>query len=797
MEKENENLISIEELIARAKALGVDFGKGDPRNRLRYYVKLGLLPHAQRKSFNGLPPNGAYPESVLSILVSIDRKLKEGKSILQIKRELEKEKEEILLPPTFVSRKPEVIFRKLPAELAELKKESLPAEEFKLKPFWRQKIFWFLLASLTTISLFLFSFIKGNEYLASLIAGFPWFQKTSQKSVPPPKEESKEEIFVLPTPEPYLTFNADTEINGKLILRDDLLFKRNEYQAMFDFEKLTENRTFTFPNASGVVCLSTGNCALLFGEVRSPGGISNRLAKFTKEREIANSSISDLYLDGISIAIDEKGNVGIGTQTPRAKLEVGGNLITLGKIGIGLVEPQYELHVGGKIQATGDICTNLAGGRCLSTLPIGGGGGIRGTGLVNYLPIWTGQGILGNSIIFQAGNKIGIGNTDPNEILTISGVLSLAKTSEPASTTNYGKLFVGGDGKLYYKDELGIVYNLTALGIGGSGAKGQVAFWNSASEILGDDNLFWDVENKRLGIGTSTPSTPLEVVGTAKMTGFQLVSQNVQPGYILTALDSSGVGTWQPAPSGTIPSGQLGYTLRHDGSGWVADNFLYNTGSFVGIGTTSSLAILSVAGSGFFQGPLTIHTSSLAQLVLKYDNNNFLNFTITSTSSEIFASKTLIFNSETGELKFFNTSLKKGDKILRASIPLFKFPVPSETSSTTFVALTKEISPTTLNSILPPQLEGSQRKFAFSINFADNIPTTASSTWRVDFTNQADFDFEFQGQNLSNLQEGVPHWKDEISGLLDDSWVLKVKVPNSNYKLRVFNVFLLVYDQIQ
>ena len=800
MKNENENLISMEEFINRAKALGVDFGKGDPKNRLRYYVKLGLLPHAQRKSFNGLPPNGAYPESVLGILVSIDRKLKEGKSVLQIKRELEEEgkKKEIFPPPTFFPPKPEIVFRKIVSELPELK-EEVEEEIIVPKSFFKRKIILFALASLIIIFFSFFSFIKGSEYLASLIAGLPWFQKTFQKSVSPPKEEVKEEIFVLPTPEPYLTFNADTEISGKLILRDNLIFKKNEYQAMFDFERLTENRTFTFPNASGVICLNTGNCAFLSGEVTSPGGIPNRLAKFTKEREIVSSSISDLYENGISIAIDERGNVGIGTPTPRGKLEVAGNLITTGRVGIGILNPQEELHVQGKIQATGDICTDLAGGRCLSTLPIfrgGGFAGIRGTGILNYLPLWTDTGTLASSIVYQANNKIGLNITDPNEVLTLSGALSFAKTSEPSLTTNFGKLYVGTDGKLYFKDEFGIVYNLTALGISGQGSKGQIAFWNSPSEILGEDSLFWDTENKRLGIGTKTPSAELEVVGRAKMTSFQLAT-STQTGYVLTAIDNSGLGTWMPAPSGTIPSGQLGYTLRHDGSGWVADGFLFNPGNFIGIGTTSSLATLAVAGSGFFQGPLTISTSSLAQLILQYDTDNYLKFFITSTSSEILASKSLILNSLTGELKIFNTSLKKGDKILRTSIPIFKFPVPGETSSTTFVAMTKEISTSTFNSTFPPQLEGAQRKFAFLINFADNIPNASSSTWRIDFANQPDIDFEFLGQNLSNLEEGVPHLKDNLTNLLNDNWTLKAKVPNSTYKLRVFNIFLLVYDQIQ
>ncbi len=81
-----ENLIPFDEVVARAKRAGVNFGKGSPFNRLRYYTKIGLLPHAKRKSFAGGSPIGAYPESVVEALVEIDEKLKGGFSVQAILR---------------------------------------------------------------------------------------------------------------------------------------------------------------------------------------------------------------------------------------------------------------------------------------------------------------------------------------------------------------------------------------------------------------------------------------------------------------------------------------------------------------------------------------------------------------------------------------------------------------------------------------------------------------------------------------------------------------------------------------
>ena len=84
---ENENLIPFSEVVSRAKRAGVGFGKGDPNNRFRYYTKIGLLPHAKRKSFGAANPVGAYPESVVERLIQIDGQLRDGKSVQQLLRE--------------------------------------------------------------------------------------------------------------------------------------------------------------------------------------------------------------------------------------------------------------------------------------------------------------------------------------------------------------------------------------------------------------------------------------------------------------------------------------------------------------------------------------------------------------------------------------------------------------------------------------------------------------------------------------------------------------------------------------
>src|SRR4030067_2998616 len=69
-----EKLIPVSEFVRRAKELGVRFGFGDPYNRLRYYTKIGLLPHMIRRKVDWNEATiGHYPESALQNLVEIER----------------------------------------------------------------------------------------------------------------------------------------------------------------------------------------------------------------------------------------------------------------------------------------------------------------------------------------------------------------------------------------------------------------------------------------------------------------------------------------------------------------------------------------------------------------------------------------------------------------------------------------------------------------------------------------------------------------------------------------------------
>ena len=59
--------------------------------------------------------------------------------------------------------------------------------------------------------------------------------------------------------------------------------------------------------------------------------------------------------------------------------------------------------------------------------------------------------------------------------------------------------------------------------------------------------------------------------------------------------------TGATGPTGPLISGSLNQTLRHDGTNWVANSTIWNTGTNVGIGTTNAQATLDVNGPVFGQ----------------------------------------------------------------------------------------------------------------------------------------------------------------------------------------------------
>lgn len=154
-----------------------------------------------------------------------------------------------------------------------------------------------------------------------------------------------------------------------------------------------------------------------------------------------------------------------------------------------------------------------------------------------------------------------------------------------------------------------------AAGITGTGATGQVAYWNGTSSQTGSNNLFWDAANARLGIGTNTPSRKLHVIGTSALFqnagAFELDLLNTTSGNYLRATagaTDANIGTIQNIPFSFIMNGaRVGQFTSTNGN-----LILQNGGTFTDAGYR-----LDVQGTVRVTGAATFSSSVTATSFIK------------------------------------------------------------------------------------------------------------------------------------------------------------------------------------
>jgi len=109
-----------------------------------------------------------------------------------------------------------------------------------------------------------------------------------------------------------------------------------------------------------------------------------------------------------------------------------------------------------------------------------------------------------------------------------------------------GRIFISTNTFAFFRDN-GTGWDLIGgPGTGtvtGSGANGQVSFWNGASSITGTNDLFWDSVNGHLGIGTNVPGTALQIDHDQNQ--FIRLNQTTATNDTKIAFQNSGIALWR------------------------------------------------------------------------------------------------------------------------------------------------------------------------------------------------------------------------------------------------------------
>jgi hypothetical protein len=202
--------------------------------------------------------------------------------------------------------------------------------------------------------------------------------------------------------------------------------------------------------------------------------------------EVAVSTLStgsNNILIGTSFAVDTPA-AGTNNFLNIANLIYGtsiGTAATPGKVGIGTTSPLSSLSVAG----------NLAVGT------YGGG---------------TGTIAAPSNGLIVSGN-VGIGTTNPmSELQVNGGEVQIGSSGASCSASNAGAIRYSA-GTLYYCNSSAWTASSSGGTAAAAGSTGQVQF-NTGGVLNADAGLFWDNTNKRLGIGSTAPITPLNVVAS-------------------------------------------------------------------------------------------------------------------------------------------------------------------------------------------------------------------------------------------------------------------------------------------
>lgn len=291
------------------------------------------------------------------------------------------------------------------------------------------------------------------------------------------------------------------------------------------------------------------------------------------------------------------GNVGIGTTTPGAKLEVA-----------------WQIKITGGFPWSGRVLVSDSGGTAIWTpaSSLDGVGGFNFPWATDYASIdvtsrrWANQSDMvfqladdgefaQDRFVFQLDGYTGWPTPrtyPPCEYYTSNSGTTHTRCPYHGTQQRYPLIMDGT--QAYFFSQMATW--------GGNYFSGATAGNNPPNKALGfgaaggfsNAVLSIDWDNKRVGINTISPMYGLDVNWTWNFLSLRMPTW-AGSGKVLTS-DSSGLASWQVPTVSGINGGQVNYIARWLTNTTLGTGSIYDNGANVGIGTTSPSAILDVVG---------------------------------------------------------------------------------------------------------------------------------------------------------------------------------------------------------
>jgi hypothetical protein len=272
-----------------------------------------------------------------------------------------------------------------------------------------------------------------------------------------------------------------------------------------------------------------------------------------------------------------------------------------GSVGLGTTTPSFKFDVqGGQINSSGGLC--IAGDCKTAWSQVGGSQ-------------WT---TTGSTVHYNGGN-VGVGTASP--VFDVNTAKYFTVDAGPGAIGSIGA--AGGTGNLgtavsqvaFVNSSLGTAEKRLATIVGATDTavnSGTIDFWTASGGAFSAPRMRI-ASNGNIGIGTTTPSSPLEVSRSqAAATVLQVTNSNTSAGNAaLMRMFTSGNNALTLSATGNAGAGGYAAITQEANLPLVfqtnsAERMRIAADGNLGVGTTSPTAKLHVAGDGKVTGNLTV-----------------------------------------------------------------------------------------------------------------------------------------------------------------------------------------------